>query len=118
MRARIERLRHEDFVTAALAHGLGGPRILVVHLVLIASGRAIARKLLEVFGGFVLLEAALSYLGAGFGVPEPTPSWGNMIAFEWGRGLPVSFLAPSAALWATVWATVQASRLFAEADDG
>jgi ABC-type dipeptide/oligopeptide/nickel transport system permease subunit len=123
VRERIERLRLEDFVLASVAHGLSELRILAVHLVAFACGRTIARKLLEVFGGVVMLESTLSYLGsqtggAGFGVPEPMPSWGNMMAFEWGRGLGASFLAPALALWATVWACVLASRAFAEVDDG
>jgi peptide/nickel transport system permease protein len=123
VRSRIERLRHEDFVAAAQAHGLSDLRILVVHLMGIACGRTIARKLTETFGSFVLLEATLAYLGvrvggAGFGVQEPMPSWGNMMAFEWGSGLTVPFLAPAVALWATVWATAQAARMFAEAEDG
>lgn len=117
VRARIERLRVDEFVLASRAHGLSDARILAVHLVGVACGRTIARKLVEGFAGFVVLECTLSYLGV-FGVPEPVPSWGNMLAFEWGRGLGASFLAPALALWCTVCATVLAARVFAEVDDG
>jgi peptide/nickel transport system permease protein len=117
VRERVERLRIEEFVLAARAHGLPDGRILWVHLVLVASGRAIARHALEAFGGFVVVECTLSYLGS-FGVQEPDPSWGNMLAFDWGRGLAWSSVAPALAIWATVGGTALASRLFAEVDDG
>ncbi|MEQ1503155.1 MAG: ABC transporter permease subunit [Myxococcota bacterium] len=114
---RIERLRIEEFVLASRAHGLSDARILAVHLVGIGCGRTIGRRSCEAFGAFVVLECTLSYLG-GFGVQEPTPSWGNMLAFEWGRGLGPSVWAPALALWATVTACALTSRLFAEVDDG
>jgi peptide/nickel transport system permease protein len=112
---RIERLRLEEFVLASRAHGLSPMRILLLHLVAIASGRAIARHLVGVFGAFMVLECTLSYLGH-FGVQEPTPSWGNMLAFDWERaGIPE--LAPGLAIWATLGACALAARLFAEVDD-
>lgn len=113
---RIERLRREEFVLAARAHGLSDLRILGLHLVALASGRVIARRLFEVFGAFLVIESTLSYLG-GFGVQEPMPSWGNMLAFEWGRDFGSSVLAPGLALWTTLGACVLASRMFAEVDD-
>jgi peptide/nickel transport system permease protein len=114
---RVERLRIEDFVMASQAHGLSDLRILGLHLVAIASGRAIVRRMVETFGAFVVVECTLSYLG-GFGVQEPVPSWGNMLAFEWGRGFTSAVIAPGVAIWATLGACVLASRLFAEASDG
>jgi peptide/nickel transport system permease protein len=113
---RIERLRLEEFVLASRAHGLSDLHVLAVHLVGLACGRTIARHLFEAFGAFVVLECTLSYLG-GFGVQEPLPSWGNMLAFEWGRDVGASVLAPGLALWLTVCACTLTSRLFAEVDD-
>jgi ABC-type dipeptide/oligopeptide/nickel transport system permease subunit len=113
---RIERLRVEEFVLASRAHGLSTARILLLHLVAIASGRAIARHLVGVFGAFMVLECTLSYLG-NFGVQEPTPSWGNMLTFQWGRPISWSILAPGLAIWATLGACALAARLFAEVDD-
>lgn len=114
---RIERLRSEEFVLASIAHGLSAPRILFVHLVALACGRSIARALVSSFGAFMVLECTLSYLGR-FGVQEPMPSWGNMLAFEWGRDLGASVLAPGFAIWGTLGACALAARLFAETDDG
>jgi ABC-type dipeptide/oligopeptide/nickel transport system permease subunit len=103
--ARIEELRTAEYVLANRAHGLPGWRILWVHLVWAACGTRIVRQLVLLFGWFLVLETTLSYIG-GFGVPEPTPSWGNMLVFEWGHGdAIVSVVAPAAALWITVLAT-------------
>jgi peptide/nickel transport system permease protein len=44
-------------------------------------------------GGFIVLEAALSFLG--FGVQAPTPSWGNMLT----RVQDYMFLNPTLAIW-------------------
>jgi cytochrome c oxidase assembly protein subunit 15 len=54
----------------------------------------------------VLVEAALSYIG-GFGVQEPLPSWGNMIAGGFGqpRGQPLAW-ADTAPLRRAVWAVM------------
>jgi peptide/nickel transport system permease protein len=113
---RVERLRIEEFVLASRAHGLSDLRILGLHLVVMASGRGIVRRLFETFGAFVVIECTLSYLG-GFGVQEPMPSWGNMLAFEWGRDLGSSVLAPGIAIWATLGACVLTSRMFGEVVD-
>lgn len=117
VRERIERLKLEEFVLASSAHGLSPWRILLLHLLAIASGRAIARQLCEAFGAFMVLECTLSYLG-GFGVQEPVPSWGNMLAFEWGRELSMGALAPGLCIWGTLLAAALAARLFSEVEDG
>ena len=57
--------------------------------------------------------------GAGFGVPEPTPSWGNMIAFEWvvRDGNPWATWAPALAIWAVILGAMMMADGLAEADD-
>lgn len=104
--ARIEELRTADYVLANRAYGLPPWRILWVHLVWAACGPRIARTLVGLFGYFLVLETTLSYIG-GFGVQEPTPSWGNMLVFAWGRSAdnPWTVIAPVAALWVTALAT-------------
>lgn len=104
--ARIEEMRTDEYVLANRAYGVPGWRILWVHLVWAACRPRIASQLLRLFGTFLVLETTLSYIG-GFGVQEPTPSWGNMLVFEWGRSgdNPWNVLAPTLALWATVLAT-------------
>lgn len=82
LRARALSLRSRDFVDAARV--MGGPpglrstlRILRREIVPNLSS-AIAVFVPLVFANAVLLEAGLSYLGAG--VQDPNPSWGTMIA--------------------------------------
>ncbi|MEO0605958.1 MAG: hypothetical protein AAF211_31305 [Myxococcota bacterium] len=114
---RVEAMRRAEFVLAAEAHGVPRIRLLLAHLVGAGAGPAVVRQGLATFGQFVVLECTLSYLG-GFGVPEPNPSWGNMLVFDWGRGFGLSVIAPAVAIWATVAATVAAGTAFAEDDDG
>mgnify|MGYP000400668700 FL=1 len=78
-------------------------RLLFLHVLVGAAGGLVARHLLRAFAFTVVLESTLSYLG-GFGVQEPWPSWGNMLVFEWGRGLGVAQIAPAAMLLFTVGA--------------
>lgn len=103
LHARLAGLRRAEFVTALRAHGLPDARILVYHLLWVNCRGLLARQALQAFGFFVIVETTLSYLG-GFGVQEPEPSWGNMIAFEFGRpdGNPWAWLGPAAALWLAV----------------
>lgn len=102
--SRISSLRRAEFVRAGLAYGLSDGRILWLHLVWTLSRGLIGSHLLGVFGYYVVLESALAYIG-GFGVQEPYPSLGNMIAFEWGRGQWLAFMAPATALWLVVAST-------------
>ena len=76
VRAKFLALREQEFVLAARAMGAPTPRIIALHafpnvvdvLIVYASlGVAVA----------ILLEAGISFLGAG--VQQPTPSWGNML---------------------------------------
>jgi len=101
---RIENIRSSEYLLANRAYGVPEWRILTVHLVLASCGRLIARHMVLLFGYFVVIETTLSYVG-GFGVQEPQPSWGNMLAFEWGRGgHPATMIAPVVALVGTILA--------------
>lgn len=82
LRARALSLRSRDFVDAARV--MGGPpgargalRIVWREIVPNLSS-TVAVFVPLVFANAVLLEAGLSYLGAG--VQDPNPSWGTMIA--------------------------------------
>lgn len=111
---RIEGLRTSEYLLANRAYGVPEWRIVAVHLVFAACGRLIGRHLVILFGYFLVLETTLSYIG-GFGVQEPTPSWGNMLVFEWGRsGSSVAMLAPVVALIATVLAVSWLADVLAE----
>jgi peptide/nickel transport system permease protein len=117
VRARVDELVRADVVAASLAHGLSPARILVLHLVVGASGALIARHLLRTGASVLVIEVSLAYLG-GLGVQEPQPSWGNMMAFDWGRGVALSWMAPAAALWLTAIAATAAAGLLQEPTRG
>jgi len=103
--ARLGDLRRAEFVLALRAHGVSDGRILAFHLLWVNARGVVARQVLTAFGWYVGLETTLSYLG-GFGVQEPEPSWGNMIAFSFGRpdGNLSAWLPPVVAVWSVVLA--------------
>ena len=115
----IEGLRHADYVLANRAYGLTERRILWGHLVWAASRRLVLRHLLALFAYFLVLETTLSYLGD-FGVLQPEPSWGNMLAFDWGHADAhgVTALAPALAIWVVVAAVGQVQDALPEGRDG
>lgn len=76
VRSQVLALREQEFVQAARALGASEARIMLRHLVPNAVAPLIVATTLAV-GGFILGEAALSYLG--LGIQPPTPSWGNML---------------------------------------
>lgn len=104
VRAEALRLTATDAVTAARALGAGTPRIIFRHLLPNVSGQLAVATALGV-GEAMLLEAGLSFLGAG--VRPPMPSWGGMI--HEGKDVlltaPWATLAPGLALAAVVLAT-------------
>ena len=76
MRGEFLRIRDIEFAQAARASGAGDTRIIFRHLL----PNAIAPVLVSASFGVayaILFESALSFLG--FGVPLPTPSWGNIL---------------------------------------
>ncbi len=76
VRGQVLSLREKEFVEAARAQGAGPIRIMFsAVLPNLASTILVFFTLL--IANAVLLEAALSFLGAG--VQPPTPSWGTMI---------------------------------------
>lgn len=77
VRGEVLRLRTMDYVALAKISGASTPRILLVHIFPGVVNTLIVLATLEV-GIVILLEATLSFLGAG--VPPPTPAWGSMVA--------------------------------------
>jgi peptide/nickel transport system permease protein len=69
-------LKEQTYVEASRALGATPARILYKHILPNALPLLLVAGSLRV-GGFILLEAALSFLG--LGVQPPTPSWGGMI---------------------------------------
>jgi peptide/nickel transport system permease protein len=78
-------MRSRDFVNRARVAGPSHPRIMVHHILPNVVNPLIILATLEV-GHVILLEATLSFLGAG--IPRPTPAWGLMVAE--GRDLIIS----------------------------
>jgi peptide/nickel transport system permease protein len=78
LRAKIASLRRKSYIEAAIALGLHPARVIGKH-VLWLHGRGLVLVLASIgMGEAILIETSLSYLG--FGVQEPAPSWGNMVA--------------------------------------
>ena len=76
IRGETLRLREADFVAQARIIGCSSMRIMTVHLFPNVINPLIVIATMSV-GLVILMEAALSFLGAG--IPPPTPSWGNMV---------------------------------------
>jgi len=76
LRGQVLGLREREFVDAARLQGLGNTRILAQE-VLPNLASTIIVFIPLIIANAVLLEAGLSYLGAG--VQPPKPSWGTMI---------------------------------------
>jgi peptide/nickel transport system permease protein len=81
VRGEVLAVKTRDFVALARVHGCSHLRIMAVHI--LPNVMNTFMVLLSLHIGFVVLvEASLSFPGAG--IPPPTPSWGQMVAD--GRG--------------------------------
>lgn len=76
VRGQVLSLREQEYVAAARALGASDTRIMARHLVPNALAPVIVNASLNL-SNYVVLEAALSFLG--FGVKLPEASWGNML---------------------------------------
>ncbi|QTU83089.1 ABC transporter permease subunit [Carnobacteriaceae bacterium zg-C25] len=103
IRGQILIEREKDFILAARALGIRESKIILKHILPSILSIVIVNMTLS-YGGMMLTEAGLSFLG--FGVVQPTPTWGNMlngaqsaevIQFYWWR-----WLFPALAVFLTV----------------
>jgi len=76
IRAQLLVEREKDFVLAARSLGIKQANIMIRHILPNVFNFVIVSVTLG-YAGFILSESAFSFLG--FGVAEPTPSWGNML---------------------------------------
>ena len=76
IRGEALRLREADFVAQARIIGSSALRIMIKHIFPNIINPLIILATLQV-GLVILMEASLSFLGAG--IPPPTPSWGSMV---------------------------------------
>ena len=77
IRGEILALREKEFVEAAVAQGAGPPRIMFLEILPNLLSTIIVFFTLNIANN-MLLEAALSFLGAG--VQPPNSSWGTMVS--------------------------------------
>lgn len=81
VRGEVLALMSRDFIALARVRGCSHLRLMAVHI--LPNVLNTFMVLLTLHMGFVIIvEASLSFLGAG--IPPPTPSWGQMVAE--GRG--------------------------------
>ena len=77
MRGMVLSLRGQTFTEAAQAMGASSARIIFTHMIPNAMAPIIVEATLAL-AGYIIYEAALSFLG--FGIQDPIPTWGNMLA--------------------------------------
>ena len=75
MRGEVLRIRGEDFVAQARIIGCSPARIIIKHIFPNVVNTLVVLMTMSV-GLVILIEASLSFLGAG--VPATTPTWGSM----------------------------------------
>ncbi|MEM5787809.1 MAG: ABC transporter permease [Syntrophobacteraceae bacterium] len=77
VRAEFLKLKQLDFITALRALGASNRRIIFLHMLPNAMAPVLVSAVFGIAGA-VLTESSLSFLG--FGVPPPTPSWGDILS--------------------------------------
>ena len=77
IRGEILSLRERDFIAQARIAGCSSARIILIHLFPNVLNTLVVLLSLQV-GWVIIVEASLSFLGAG--IPPPDPTWGSMIA--------------------------------------
>ncbi len=78
IKSKVELLKNQRFIEAGRALGLSQRSIIFKHIVWLSAKSVLIIHATLGMGEAVLVETSLSYLG--FGVQEPVPSWGNMVA--------------------------------------
>jgi peptide/nickel transport system permease protein len=74
---KIAFLRQKSFIEAAHALGLPAHTVILKHILWFNCRALLVIQATLGMAEAILIETSLSYLG--FGVQEPTPSWGNMV---------------------------------------
>lgn len=100
---KVEFLRQKDFIEAAHALGLPAHTVILKHILWYNCRALLVIQATLGMAEAILIETSLSYLG--FGVQEPTPSWGNMVQAGANYFLQGDFwpsTAPALAILATI----------------
>lgn len=77
VRGEVLSWKERDFVALAKVAGASTPRIIVKHIFPNIFNSVVVLATLQV-GWAIVVESALSFLGAG--IPPPEPTWGNLVA--------------------------------------
>jgi peptide/nickel transport system permease protein len=77
IRGQVLTLMQLDFIAQARIAGAGAWRVITRHLLPNTLNTLVVLVTLQI-GYVIIVEASLSFLGAG--IPPPTPAWGGMIA--------------------------------------
>ena len=77
IRSEVLSVKERDYVRLARVAGASNLRIMIVHILPNVLNSLIVLLTLQL-GFVIILEATLSFLGAG--IPPPTPTWGQMVA--------------------------------------
>ena len=77
IKSKIQFLKQKNFIEAATALGLKNAVIIFKHILWHNCRSLLIIQATLGMAEVILIETSLSYLG--FGVQEPTPSWGNMV---------------------------------------
>lgn len=104
VRGTVLSLRSQDFIEASRALGANRMYLIFQHLLPNSLAPIIVSATLA-FGGVIIAESALSFLG--FGVMPPVPTWGNMLnearsAPQVGYTLFTQTIAPGLCIFLTV----------------
>jgi peptide/nickel transport system permease protein len=100
---KIAFLRQKSFIEAAHALGLPAHTVILKHVLWFNCRALLVIQATLGMAEAILVETSLSYLG--FGVQEPTPSWGNMVQAGANYFLQGNFwpsTAPALAILATI----------------
>jgi peptide/nickel transport system permease protein len=96
-------LREQEFVLGAKAIGASDIRIIFKHFIPNAIGPIVVNATL-MMATLIIIESGLSFIG--FGIPQPTPTWGNMISEAQSlrilRNSPEAWVPPGLAILVTV----------------
>lgn len=77
VRGEVLSWKERDFVALAKVAGASTSRIIVTHVLPNIFNSVVVLATLQV-GWAIVIESALSFLGAG--IPPPEPTWGNLVA--------------------------------------
>jgi peptide/nickel transport system permease protein len=70
-------LREQEFILSAQSIGCSDSRVILRHMLPNAMGPIIVNATLFM-AAMIITESGLSFIG--FGIPQPTPTWGNMLS--------------------------------------